>query len=165
MWKLTLLNAGLATACISAAVFDTSDALFASAMTARSSDHSPMFNGSPGVTQRANDGLFYINAHLGTGKARLLVDTGASHVTLSHSDAKKAISRPDPDGGPRIMTAAGAIDTDWVIIEQLEVQGHVLKDIKAAIPHRDTGLSLLGQSVLIRFSGVRIDGDNLYLTQ
>lgn len=86
-------------------------------------------------------------------------------MTLSHADAKKAISRPDRDGGPKIVTAAGAIDVDWVIIEKLELHGNVLKNVRAAIPRRDTGLSLLGQSALVHFSSVRIDGDRLSLVQ
>ena len=63
------------------------------------------------------------------------------------------------------MTAAGAIDVDWVIIEKLELHGNVLKNVRAAIPRRDTGLSLLGQSALVHFSSVRIDGDRLSLVQ
>jgi len=95
----------------------------------------------------------------------MLVDTGASHVILSHADAKKAISHPDSSGGTRIVTAGGAVDADWVVIDKLELHGNVLKNVRAAIPRRDTGLSLLGQSALVHFSSVRIDGDQLSLAQ
>jgi aspartyl protease family protein len=166
MWRYTLMHAGLAAALISAMTFENGGGdAFASAMTARSSERSLTFNGSHSGTRRANDGLFYIDAQLGRGKARMLVDTGASHVTLSHADAKKAISRPDRNGGGKIATAAGVIEVDWVIIEKLEIHGHLLKNVKAAIPHSDTGLSLLGQSALVQFSGVQIKGDHLSLTQ
>lgn len=165
MWQNTLLNVGLATVLISTMVFETGDDAFTSAMTARSSEHPVTVDGSHSGTQRANDGLFYIDAQLGAGKARMLVDTGASHVTLSHADAEKAISRPDRNGGPKIITAAGPIEVDWVIIQNLELHGHVLKDVKAAVPRRDTGLSLLGQSALVHFSSVQINGDNLLLAQ
>lgn len=160
------MHVGLATAVISAMTFDNGGkGSFASAMMARSSEHPVTFNGTPSGTRRADDGLFYVEAQLGAGRARMLVDTGASHVTLSHTDAKKARSRPDRKGGGKIVTASGVIEADWVIIEKLELQGHVLKDVKAAVPHRDTGLSLLGQSALVQFSSVQIDGDNLSLTQ
>lgn len=165
MWKHKFLNVGLATALIGSMIFETTDDAFASAMTVRSSGLSEAFDTSPNGIQRANDGLFYIDAQLGAGKARLLVDTGASHVTLSHADAKKAISHPDQNGGPKILTAAGPVDVDWVIIEKLELHGNVLRDVKAAIPRRDTGLSLLGQSALVHFTSVRINGDNLSLVR
>lgn len=166
MWQRTVLYIGLGAAFFSAMPFEAADSAPASAMTARSADHavSPYASHRDGI-QRSNDGLFYIDAQLGSGKARLLVDTGASHVTLSHADAKKAISRPARDRGPKIVTAAGAIDVDWVIIEKLDLHGNVLTNVRAAIPRRDTGLSLLGQSALVHFSSIRIDGDRLSLIQ
>jgi aspartyl protease family protein len=165
MWQRLILHVSLVTVCLGASAIGNADGSFASAMTARSPDQELIFDDSRDGIQRGNDGLFYIDAQLGSGKARLLVDTGASHVTLSHADAKKAISRPDRNGGPKIMTAAGAIEADWVIIEKLELHGNVLKDVKAAVPHRDTGLSLLGQSALVQFSSVQINGDHLSLIQ
>jgi aspartyl protease family protein len=115
------------------------------------------------LVDRAADGLFYVDAKAGTASVRMVVDTGATHVVLSHADAKRAgvvVASGTPD---MIATAAGHIGVNWVILERVELQGRVLRRVKAAVPHQDTGVSLLGQNVLGQFEGLRIDGDTLSL--
>ena len=114
---------------------------------------------------RASNGLFYVSANVGTGQARFLVDTGASHVILSHDDAKKAIKRSNRQKTQKLITAAGAIAVDWVVLDTLVIEGQVLRQVEAAIPYRDVGVSLLGQSALAQFSSVRIEGDQLSLNK
>jgi len=126
------------------------------------SPSSPIANASaPPAIQRASDGFFYVNANMGSGTSRFLIDTAASHVILSRAEAKNASVRPHPSKKEDIVTAAGKIAADWVIIDELTVQGHVLRHVEAAVPHRDPGVSLLGQSALIRFQSLRIEGDQL----
>ena len=133
----------------------------ATALLAQSQPNAPQTESSDDGIQRQTDGLFYVNADIGSDEARFIVDTGASHVILSHADAKKAIIAPDPNNGSQIITAIGSVDADWVIIKRIVIAGHILENVPAAIPHRDTELSLLGQSALVRFSSVRIEGDQL----
>jgi aspartyl protease family protein len=93
----------------------------------------------------------------------MVVDTGATHVVLSHADAKRAgvsVATGTPDV---IATAAGQIGVNWVILERVELQGKVLRHVKAAVPRQDIGVSLLGQNALGQFQGLRIDGDRLTL--
>lgn len=161
MWQRAFLYLGSIAALFSAQAIDTDASALASVFAARSTDHTAITGATGTGIQRASDGLFYVNAEVGAGETRLVVDTGASHVILSHSDARKAISRPNPGQAPAIVTAAGTIEADWVIIEKLELQGHILNDVQAAVPRRDTGISLLGQSALVRFDSLRIEGDRL----
>ncbi|MDC8753589.1 TIGR02281 family clan AA aspartic protease [Erythrobacter sp. sf7] len=114
---------------------------------------------------RASNGLFYVTANVGSGEARFLVDTGASHVILSHSDAKKSISRSNRQKTQDLVTAGGAIAVDWVVLDTIVIEGQVLRQVEAAVPRRDVGISLLGQSALAQFSSVRIEGDQLSLTK
>lgn len=161
MWQITLYSAGLAAALFGAWVLDDDQDPHASAWFAQSAPAASEAPQQLATINRAADGLFYVGANLGTGEARFLIDTGASHVILSHADAKLAKVRTDQTTSAMLYTAGGTIDVDWVIIDELKVAGVVLKDVKAAVPRRDVGLSLLGQNALVGFSGVRIKGDSL----
>ena len=160
---MVLSCTGLVAALIGAATLDNEDTAYSSAMAARALEAGPPSRAVQPVIPRASDGLFYVHASLGSGQARLLVDTGATHVVLSHADAARAKTRPSPDPAQAIVTASGTVEVDWVIIGKLEIQGYVLDDVKAAIPRRDPGLSLLGQNALARFSSVSIDGETMAL--
>ncbi len=130
----------------------------ASAIALPSNDRPP----SVSIT-RASDGLFYVRAGAALGDVRFLVDTGASHVVLSHADALKVTSKPLADGAKRIQTAGGRVPVDWIVIERLEIEGHVLHHVRAAVPRSDIGVSLLGQNALSQFSQLQIDGNELVL--
>lgn len=112
---------------------------------------------------RADDGLFYLEGMADRQEVRFLVDTGATHVVLSHADATRANGSPLAEPNDVIITAGGAAKVDWVVIRELEISGKILRNVKAAVPHRDTGLSLLGQNALAQFDVLHIDGDTLTL--
>jgi len=92
---------------------------------------------------------------------RFLIDTGATHVVLSHADARRANGTVIAGSGGIIMTAGGPAEVDWVVLESLEIRGRILRQVKAAVPHEDTGISLLGQNALAQFSALHINGDRL----
>lgn len=165
MWRFSFFASFLMAALVGASITDNAAAVGASAMTARASEAAVDIAAPQDAIARSFDGLFYITGRGESGSARFLVDTGASHVILSHADAKTITTRADNSRAQAIVTAAGPIEADWVIIEKLELQGHVLRDVVAAVPRRDVGVSLLGQSALVQFSGVRIDGDRLSLVR
>lgn len=112
-------------------------------------------------TLRDDNGLFYVGGSVGDETLRFLVDTGASHVILGHDDARKVNVKAAVGDVRTVMTAGGPVAVDWVVIEEIAFDGHVIKNLKAAIPRRDVGLSLLGQNALAQFDGVHIDGDRL----
>lgn len=163
MWRLAFICSGLAFALLGASITGNTAAVGASAMTVRAIDATVEVIVPHEGIPRSSDGLFYVTARGHSGYARFLVDTGASHVILSHADAKTITTRSDTSRDQAIITAGGAIEADWVIIEKLVLEGHILKDVVAAVPRRDVGISLLGQNALVQFGGVRIDGDHLTL--
>lgn len=119
----------------------------------------------PSHTRRDDNGLFYIGGNVGNESIRFLVDTGASHVILSHDDARRINTHAAIGDMRSVMTAGGPVAVDWVVIKQITFDGHVIKNLKAAIPRRDVGLSLLGQNALAQFDAVHIDGDRLTLVR
>lgn len=112
---------------------------------------------------RSTDGLFYTNATTDEASIRFVIDTGATHVVLSHADARKLGNTILKRRTGKIQTAGGSIDVDWVIIGRIEVAGVALQDLEAAVPRNDIAISLLGQNALAQFSQLQIDGDNLVL--
>lgn len=133
------------------------------AMNAQAAPASAVSAGTDRAIAREADGLFYVVAQGPSGNARFLVDTGASHVILSHSDASRLGARRLDDRHSSIATAAGTINADWVVIGRLEISGHILTDVRAAVPRNDIQTSLLGQNALAQFAEVRIQGDRLSL--
>ncbi len=116
-------------------------------------------------THRDDNGLFYIGGKVGRNSIRFLVDTGASHVVLSHDDARKVGDYTAVGDTRTVMTAGGPVVVDWIVIKEITFDGHIIKNLKAAIPRRDIGLSLLGQNALAQFDAVHIDGDRLTLVR
>ncbi|HEV7340447.1 MAG TPA: TIGR02281 family clan AA aspartic protease [Sphingopyxis sp.] len=116
-------------------------------------------------TRRDDNGLFYIGGKVGSKTIRFLVDTGASHVILSHADARKIDSYTAVGDTRTVMTAGGPVAVDWIVIKDVAFGDHSIKNLKAAIPRRDVGLSLLGQNALAQFDAVHIDGDRLTLVR
>lgn len=114
---------------------------------------------------RDNNGLFYIDGQAGPQSVRFLVDTGASHVVLGHADARKLDAVPVKGDTSMIVTAGGPVAVDWVVIDEITFGGHRIKNLKAAVPQRDIGLSLLGQNALAQFSSIHIDGDHLTIAR
>ena len=116
-------------------------------------------------TRRDDNGLFYIGGKVGSKTIRFLVDTGASHVILSHADARKIEFYTAVGDTGTVMTAGGPVAVDWIVIKDVAFGGHSIKNLKAAIPRRDVGLSLLGQNALAQFDAVHINGDRLTLVR
>lgn len=112
---------------------------------------------------RASDGLFYADAAVPAGRVRFLVDTGATHLILSHEDASRAAGRSASKPSSVIQTAGGPVKVRWVVLDRIEIAGVTLTNVEAAIPDRDVGLSLLGQNALAQFSKIEINGDELVL--
>jgi aspartyl protease family protein len=163
MWHLALIGSGLLTTLLGAAAIGAASPDKIVAMNAQAGPALPGNVDTARAIERGADGLFYVAAQTPSGQARLLVDTGASHVVLSHTDARKLGARLQSGKHSTISTAAGTINADWVVIEKLEINGHILKGVQAAVPRNDVQTSLLGQNALAQFSEIRIQGDQMSL--
>lgn len=135
----------------------------ATALSARTPNQPVVSEGDPFNILRAADGLFYVQAGVASQNLRLLVDTGATHVVLSHKDAKRIANRPLRAETSKIKTAGGTVVVDWVVIDQLTIAGMTVRSVRAAVPRHDIEISLLGQNALVQFSKLEIEGDRMIL--
>ncbi|HKT85280.1 MAG TPA: TIGR02281 family clan AA aspartic protease [Novosphingobium sp.] len=116
------------------------------------------------VLDREPDGHFYADATIASHRAHFLVDTGASIVALTASDAEAiGLDWREDDLKPIGRGASGTVYGVPVRLDRVELGGFEATDVDAAIIPQGLDVSLLGQSFLSRLSGVRIDGDRMIL--
>jgi aspartyl protease family protein len=118
------------------------------------------------VIERGLDGHFGVRASVEDVPMTLMVDTGASFVTLTPADARKAGIDPDKlNFSVPIRTANGMIQAAPVTIKSLAVGSIARRDVAALVaPPRSLEDSLLGMSFLNTLNGYAISGDRLVLT-
>jgi aspartyl protease family protein len=104
------------------------------------------------VLTKGRNGHFAVDARVDGRRLAFLVDTGASHIALRDSDARRIgiYTRPS-DYTVRVNTANGITKAARVQLRTVEV-GDILVRNVPAIVHPDEGLSvnLLGMSFLSR---------------
>jgi aspartyl protease family protein len=129
-----------------------------------SSTYAPSDNAS--VTLVANaQGHFLTTGSINGATTRFLVDTGASMVALSASEAKRlGISYLNGERG-LTSTANGVVPVYRVVIDNVRVGDVVLNQVDCAVIEGDTlPVTLLGMSFLKRLEMKR-DGNTLTLTK
>jgi aspartyl protease family protein len=96
----------------------------------------------------------------------LMVDTGASFVTLTPADAKKVGIDPDRlSYSVPIRTANGLIQAAPVKLKTLSVGSITRHDVSALVSPGDAlDQSLLGMTFLNTLDGYAISGDRMVLT-
>ena len=110
-------------------------------------------------------GHFVLHPSLDGRRVRMMVDTGASLVALTHEDAALAGIRLQPrDFTRRVHTANGVAELAPVRIREVRVGDIVVRDVEALVsqPGR-LGVSLLGMSFLRRLKGFEIAAGRLTL--
>lgn len=119
------------------------------------------------VTFRAGtDGHFHVEARINGTRLRMLVDTGASQVVLSPSDARRlGIDTASLDFRHVSETANGPVSGAPVTLREVAVGSVRLADVAASVNGAEMSESLLGMSFLSRLSGLEVSGDRLTLRQ
>lgn len=143
----------------------------ASRMTAGLIPGSPVSSQSAdGRTQttliRSRDGQFHARTRVNGQPVSMLVDTGASVVVLTQSDARAAgIDPADLAYTARVSTANGVTTAAPVTLESITI-GDIERSRVEAMVAREGALdtSLLGMSFLTRLWGTQFRGDRLTLT-
>ena len=98
----------------------------------------------------APDGLYYLEAQFANGgRARFLIDTGASVTVLTGDDARRLGVQPtDGAGGAKLRTAGGMTTARSATIARMDIAGRPLRNIRVAIIDNGLPVSLLGQNAL-----------------
>jgi aspartyl protease family protein len=122
--------------------------------------------GSRSVTVAADAaGHFTVHPSVDGRRVRMLVDTGASVIALSHDDAAAIGVRPFPsDYKHRVHTANGVVMAAPVRLREVRVGEIVVRDVEALVlPAGRLGVSLLGMSFLRQLKGFEIGQGRLTL--
>ncbi|MFL5146752.1 MAG: TIGR02281 family clan AA aspartic protease [Microvirga sp.] len=122
-------------------------------------------SGSRVVVSADLRGHFVVHPTLDGKRVRMLVDTGASFVALSHEDARLAgISVSARDYTRPISTANGIVAAASVRLAEVKVGDIAVRGVEALVlPPGKLSTSLLGMSFLKRLGGFEIAQGRLIL--
>jgi len=97
----------------------------------------------------------------------MLVDTGATRIALSHSDAEfVGLRMRSRDFVKRVATANGHVMVAPVRLDEVEIGEISLRDVEAVVQGPDgSEISLLGMSFLSRLKSFETSGGRLVLRQ
>jgi aspartyl protease family protein len=131
--------------------------------------HSVVLTGLNGqnevVIRRTQGGHFAVNTHVDGQRVGMLIDTGASQVTLTYEDAKRAGLKPETlKFSMPVTTANGTAQAAPITIPELSIGPIVRKNVSAAVAQEgrlDT--SLLGMNFLSSLSAVQIQPNEMRL--
>ncbi len=111
---------------------------------------------------RAADGHFYADAIINNSQISFLIDTGASVVALTGSDARTAgFHWSAADIRPIGRGASGPVLGLTITLDLVSVHGHEARDVSAVIIPEGLDRSLLGQSFLSTVQPIRIEHDRM----
>ncbi len=120
-------------------------------------------NGSFSIRASA-DGHFHIEAKVNGVPINFMIDTGASDVVLSKSDAKRiGINTDELNYSRTYKTANGTTGGAQVKLKRLQIGGFMLDNFQASVNQGDLDNSLLGMSALRELGGVSINGDEMVI--
>jgi aspartyl protease family protein len=117
------------------------------------------------ILPRAPDGHFYVTLTVSGTPVQFVVDTGASNMVLTQADARRL--GIDTGGLAYIgtaQTANGLVQTARVRLKDVQLGDASLPEVSASVNAGQLDTSLLGMSVLQRFSKIEISGDRMVLT-
>ncbi|WP_394152286.1 TIGR02281 family clan AA aspartic protease [Loktanella salsilacus] len=115
---------------------------------------------------RQADGHFYARLDVNGQPITFMVDTGASAVVLSKSDARQAgIDTDALRYLGQASTANGVVRTAQVTLGQVSLADVTLADVPAVVNEGAMDGSLLGMTYLRNFSNIQINDDALILTR
>ena len=118
------------------------------------------------MVTRSMDGHFAVRAAIDIVPVTLMVDTGASFVTLTTADARRiGIDTTGLRFTMPVRTANGVIETAPVTLDRVSVGSIERRNVRALVaPQGSLDQSLLGLSFLNTLHGYTISGDRLILT-
>lgn len=112
--------------------------------------NSVVFNAGP-------NGHYLVDALVNGRPVRFLVDTGATVVALSASDAERVgLDVRTLDFSGVVQTANGTTRVAGVTLDDIRIGEIEMRDVKAAVIEKPMGISLLGMSFLRRLPGFEV---------
>ena len=116
------------------------------------------------VLSEGEGGSYFVYGDVNGTRVRFLIDTGASDIVLSPSDADRiGIDRSSLDFGGRYETANGIGHGAHFVVDRLAVGNILMSDIPVSINQAGMSSSLLGMTFLRRLKSFRFSQHKLYL--
>lgn len=113
----------------------------------------PAERASAAQVSKAPDGHFWAEAEVDGRWVRLLVDTGASSVSLTPADAQRlGVDLAALDFDQPLVTANGRTQAAAVTLDHVAVAGARVEKVEAIVVRSGLSTSLLGMSYLGRLS-------------
>lgn len=135
------------------------------AQTGGQADANSDWNAGTHTLAREYDGHFYANTNVNGASLRMLVDTGASVIALTGSDARAAgIYWDQSEVRPIARGASGTVYGVQRQLDVVDVGGFTRHNVRAMIVPEGLDISLLGQSYLGQISSVNIEGNQMVLS-
>ncbi|MBV1700587.1 MAG: TIGR02281 family clan AA aspartic protease [Hyphomicrobiales bacterium] len=122
----------------------------------------------PSLVLQADDlGHFHVTASMNFHNVDVLVDTGASFVSLTYADASRLALLPDRSAfNIPMSTANGIVRAAPILIDSIELGQVAVHNVKGVVmPDRALRTSLLGMSFIKKLSNVKMGQGKLELTQ
>ena len=112
----------------------------------------------------ADDGHFWARGETEGGTVRLLIDTGATRVSLTRADAERlGVILTDDAFTETVATPGGLTQAAVVTLPWLAVGPTRLENVEAIVFQRGLGHSLLGMSFLGRLDGYGVSAGAMRL--
>lgn len=138
----------------------------AAALTGQTPPENRSENGLTATINKSQDGQFWTQAHVNDSNIRFLVDTGASVVVLTPSDAQRAGLRPETlDYTVPVNTASGQVYAAAVELSNISVEDVTVYNVRAVVIPKGLTHSLLGMSFLGELQKLEVTSDELVLRQ
>jgi aspartyl protease family protein len=115
---------------------------------------------------RAPDGHYYVTAEVNGAPIRMILDTGATDLVLSHEDAEAAgIDLAGLTYFGQAATANGRVRIAPVRLDSIELGPVVDRNFRAFVSEGEMPGSLMGMAYLQNFSRIEIENGALVLTR
>ena len=115
---------------------------------------------------RARDGHYYLQLKVNGTPVDFLVDTGASQIVLSHTDAEKiGIDLKELNYFGRALTANGEVRTAPTKLESLVLGPFKDSNVSAWVNEGELDQSLLGMDFLNRFESFSLQNGQMILSR
>lgn len=127
----------------------------------------PPPSGATAVLRQGRNGHYFARVEARGASVNMVVDTGASFVTLTADDARKLGYFPSPaDYRVRMMTANGESRAARVKLGMVRIDGVLVYDVDAVVAQPGAlNVSLLGMTFLRKLASYRAEAGRLVLHQ
>lgn len=115
------------------------------------------------IQMRKEGGVYLVPTKVNGIPMAFIVDTGASMVSISKTEAQflyknGLLAESDFIGTQNFVLANGEVEEGWVIrLKSVQIGNRVVYDVEATIDGNISAPLLLGQSILERFGKVSMD--------